>query len=222
MLGIFSKERYPLGALKASIAFLWNPGRAAQGTHLGLCAGRELLSNQKQGSGLIPVQCAPLRHRKGEGTLYPARWWARVRMSNVTKPLSVLATITAKELKHNSMLAASVFLIPSGDAHASEKAEHSGLCTVDHIWVCHTLLGHHLQEKPRKNYSLACRSSASLSQVFTPLFVLYRHTAFSAAIRCSYFSSHSSGSENLTLAPAMHLLSWQYDIAIITVGMVIW
>lgn len=49
------------------------------------------------------------------------------------------------------MLAVSGFLIPSSDT----QAKHSGLCTVKQSWVFHTLLGHHLLEKPRKDQWLA-------------------------------------------------------------------
>lgn len=198
-----SKATCPLGALKASTAFLWNPGRAAQGMHLGLCARRELLSPWKQGSSLIPVQCAPLRHRKGAGTLYPARWWARVKMSNVTKPLSLLATTTAKERNIMAcwLFQDSLFL----PVTPKLQKKWSDLCTVNQTWVCHTWLGHHLQATPGKDHWLAdlpgCPKCLHLflSPTGTPLSV--------ATTRCSYFSSHSS--ENLTLAPVMHLLSWQ-------------
>lgn len=38
-----------LGAVKISVALLWNPRRAAQGMHLGLCAVIRLLSRMKRG-----------------------------------------------------------------------------------------------------------------------------------------------------------------------------
>lgn len=88
------------------------------------------------------------------------------------------------------MLAVSGFLIPSSDTQALTKTKHSGLCTVDQIWVCHTFLGHHLQEESKRTTGLQifCLVIPSLYTSSCPLQALLLPAA---TIRCS----HSSGSE---------------------------
>lgn len=168
--------------------------------HLGLCARRGLLSNWKQDSNLIPVQCAPLRHRKGEGTLYPAHWWARVKMSNVTKPLSILAITTAKEANIIAywLFQDSLFL------PETPMLQKKLSTVVSAQWTRAGFAIRYLVMTFKK--SLERTTGLQICPVFTPkslhLFLSSTSTLLSiATIGCSYFSSHSSGSENLTLAP---------------------
>lgn len=150
--------------------------RAAQGMHLGLCARRGLLSNWKQDSNLIPVQCAPLRHRKGEGTLYPAHWWARVKMSNVTKPLSILAITTAKE---ENIIACwlfqdSLFLPETPMLQKKLSMVVSAQWTRAGLAICYLVTT--FKKSLERTTGFADLPSL-YTQVFTPLLVLYKHTA---------------------------------------------
>lgn len=62
-----------------------------------LCCERAPLQNENRAANWSLAGVLHWDTGKVKGTPYPARGWARVRMSNVTKPLSMLATTTAPE-----------------------------------------------------------------------------------------------------------------------------
>lgn len=114
-----------------------------------LCCDRAPLQNEKRAATWSLPGALHWDTGKVKGTPYPAREWARVRMLNVTKPLSMLATTTAQEA-NSIMLTVLGFIITSSVIHASEKGKHSDPCTVNQSWVYHTLLSHHLPKMHRK------------------------------------------------------------------------
>lgn len=118
-----------------------------------LCCERAPLQNENRPATWSLASVLHWDTGKVKGTPYPACGWTRVRMSNVTKPLSMLATTTAQEANSiSNMLAISGFLIPSSVIHTSEKGKHSDLCTGNQSSVYHVLLSHHLQKRHRKDH----------------------------------------------------------------------
>jgi len=216
----FLKRRCRLGALKISRALQWDLLRSAlEATGALHCESTaNSRPERKQGSGMIPVGRAPLRHRKGQKYTFTSGW-ARVSIFSVTEPLLMFAT-TTQQTNVTPCWLLQYSLLPPPVSSTLQRKAGSDLCTVIQSWA---ISPYFLAQK--------CVERTICLHMFCPIILsfyscscpVYVHGSQLLPFRCcSYFPSHSSGSENLNLAPVMHLLAWQYDIAIITVGMVIW
>lgn len=147
------------------------------------------------------------------------KWVARVSIFSVTEPLLMFAT-TTQQTNVTPCWLLQYSLLPLPVSSTLQRKAGSDLCTVIQSWA---ISPYFLAQK--------CVERTICLHMFCPIILsfyscscpVYVHCSQLLPFRCcSYFPSHSSGSENLNLAPVMHLLAWQYDIAIITVGMVIW